>query len=100
MGFPDVQTTEIPQLRDWLVEFTFPSREQKAQLLLESIERLMGSMRPWIDDRSGDLKMTAMQRREREPEFESLVKGLERVCPRTSAHATFLELILIINSPG
>ena len=85
IGFPDPQTTEIPRLRDWLIEITVPSREGKAQGLLESIERLMGSMKPWIDDRSGDAKMTIIQRREYQPIFEGQVKELEQVCRRISA---------------
>ena len=98
MGFPDLQTTEIPRLRDWLVEITLPKREEKAQGLLESTERLMGSMKPWIDDRSGDMKMTIIQRRGCEPIFEGRVKELEQVCRRISAVTRCLHLILIFGA--
>lgn len=80
LAFPDQQSTEIPKLRDWLVEFTLPSRDSKAQAVLEDIERLMTSMKPWVDDRSGDIKFSAPERAEREPGFERCVKELNEVC--------------------
>lgn len=80
LGFPDQQSTEIPDLRDWLVEFTLPDREAKAQALLEDIERLITSMKPWIDDRSGDIKMSVLERAEREPQFGNRVEELAQVC--------------------
>jgi hypothetical protein len=80
MGFPDQQSTEIPKLRDWLVEFTLPGRESKAQAVLEDFERLMTSMKPWVDDRSGDVKFSASEMAQREPGFERSVKELAEVC--------------------
>jgi hypothetical protein len=79
-GFPTIQHTEIPQLRDWMVGFTFTGRARNAGLLLKEIVMLMESMRPWVDDKFGDIKMTPKQREELEPEFEERCQELEQVC--------------------
>lgn len=77
-GFPTDQTTEIPQLRDWLHRLTVPSRERRAEAILANIELLIGSMKPWIDDRSGDLKMTLPQRQEGELTLEARLEELRQ----------------------
>lgn len=84
-GYPDNQTTEIPQLQKWLYGLTVPSREQKAQTLLQNVELMINSMIPWVNDRSGDMKMTLLQRKENEPKFQTQLDELHKVCLRISS---------------
>jgi len=80
-GFPSRQDTEIPQLRDCFNKFTFAGRDQRAQEILERFEQLVSSMKPWIGDQRGDLKISAGQRERWEPLFEVEIEQLSQVCP-------------------
>ena len=78
-GFPSIQDTEIPQLRDWLFSFTFGQREKDARIILDEAESLITSMKPWVEDTRGDLKISAQERLELEPIFELKTKDLGMV---------------------
>lgn len=80
MGFPTKQETEIPQLRDWLTKFTLDNREKNAQAFLQDVEQLIASMKPWIDDKRGDLKIYAAKRKQWEPALQARIKELNLVC--------------------
>lgn len=78
-GFPTKQETEIPKLRDWLHSFTFEGREKSCRSILEEVERLVSSMRPWIEDRRGDVKISLKERAEWEPKLEAMRLSLGEV---------------------
>ncbi|KAE8443183.1 hypothetical protein EG329_002282 [Mollisiaceae sp. DMI_Dod_QoI] len=77
-GFPNRADTQIGALRDWLVGTTFDTRERYAQAFLEDVENFLDSVTPWINDKYGDLKMSAEIREVWEPLVEAKLGELQQ----------------------
>lgn len=79
LGFPSGATTEIPALRDWLIKFTFEGRERIASSIVIGTELLIATIRPWINDKQGNIKLSDMGRANVESILEDKVKELDQV---------------------
>jgi hypothetical protein len=78
-GFPNNEDTEIPGLRDWLVKVTFEGREKVAREILEHTDILISSMKPWVNNQSGDVKLSDRKQAELESRFEDMIQELREV---------------------
>lgn len=79
LGFPSTSATEIPLLRDWLIRFTYEGREKIATSIVAGTELLITTMKPWIDDKQGNIKLSDMSRGNVESILEGKVKELDQV---------------------
>jgi hypothetical protein len=79
-GFSTSSDTQMPSLRDWLVKFTYSGREDVARSIIDRTELLVATMKPWIDDRRGDVKLSDMDRAKLESILQQEVEALAQVC--------------------
>jgi hypothetical protein len=79
-GFPNREDTKVADLRDWLLGTTLETRDSYAQAFLEDVEQFVNSMKPWINDKYSDMKISADERKRWEPQLEGQVVELEQVC--------------------
>lgn len=79
LGFASRSDTEIPSLRDWLVKFTYAGREDIARSIVDRTEFLIATMKPWIEDRRGDIKLSELDRAQLASILEKEVKILVQV---------------------
>jgi hypothetical protein len=93
-GFPRREDTNVGALRDWMLGTTLDTRERYAQAFLEDVEHFVNSMQPWINDKYGDMKMSADVREIWERQFENQVLELEQVCLLP------LEILIALNVYG
>ena len=79
-GFATSSDTQIPSLRDWLFRFTYAGREDVARSIIDCTELLVATIKPWIDDRRGDVKLSDIDRAQLESMLRQEVKELDQVC--------------------
>jgi hypothetical protein len=80
LGFPSESDTGIPSLRDWLNKLTFDGREKIARSIVDATEILIVAMKPWVEDRRGDVKLSSQERADLISIFETEVEELDQVC--------------------
>lgn len=79
-GFQTLQDTGVPPLRDWLVGTTITTRGKYAQAFLKEVEHVVAWMRPWVNDKFADTKMSCETRDQWEPEIDAALDALSKVC--------------------
>lgn len=60
-GFLSKADTNIPSLKEWLIQTTLPKRERNADDFLQSIVRFEISLRPWVASKAIDYKLSPEQ---------------------------------------
>ena len=81
LGFPHVAASGIPELQQWLMESTVPTRERSAKAFLESLVSLELSMKPFTEDSSFEFKMENNQKEKIVEFFSNNFNELANVCP-------------------
>lgn len=79
LGFPNECDTQIPALRDWMVKFTFQGRKDAAEAVISATEALITDLKPWVEDRRGDRKLSAAEKTQIKLLFSRELEELEQV---------------------
>jgi hypothetical protein len=78
-GFHAMESTSIPQFREWLLNLTLVAREEISDAILVQLEAMQLTMTMWANESSLDNKILASQRIEvaaaAEKEFSLLQEG-------------------------
>ncbi|KAF4627197.1 hypothetical protein G7Y89_g10955 [Cudoniella acicularis] len=87
-GFQTLADTKIPDLKDWLIGTTIPTRGKYAEAFLREVETFVDWMQPWVDDQFSDTKMTTQIRHHWEPQVVTAVHELSRKLSVLAKEAT------------
>lgn len=79
-GFPREFDTQIPALRNFLVETTLEDRHESATLFLRKAEGIRIGLIAWACDTSADHKISPEERIQLEADFEKKASNFLEVC--------------------